>query len=441
MVMHFRPMHISPGDVLGMDTVHRNSTGHDGSPPMHYDAIPDPTPEEMDEGFTEVSKTLSKIYLDSPVWPLRHDEAFLMRHFVEHVAPSFDLCDKDRHFTQIVPQRAAICPTLLHAVLAASACHRVRTADFGNHLDYTHYHQKCLDHLIPMLGNTAAIMDENLLAATVILRYLEEIEVPICGTDSQNHLLGTHVFISAQEASTIHGGLREAAYWVALRQEVYVAFVSQRTISPVLHRPHVDEFFTPADDFTWANRIIVHCANVIRFCFGDGERSIPQYNRLYEYGQQWMVFKPSVFLPIFYKEAGDGKVFPEIWLLGDYSVCALQHWHLAQILLAAHNPKVPRLGPGQKSALKVIDVSLFSNLLPRLHPEQLQQVMTDTLISRTYLSPLSACKPHSSENTLTPLPPLARHQILRPRNLRHGRIEPPFTTQLGHSLPRDSNVR
>jgi hypothetical protein len=33
-----------------------------------------------------------------------------------------------------------------------------------------------LKHLIPMLNDTAAIMDENLLAATVILRFLEEVE-------------------------------------------------------------------------------------------------------------------------------------------------------------------------------------------------------------------------------------------------------------------------
>jgi len=39
-----------------------------------------------------------------------------------------------------------------------------------------HYHQACLARLIPILDDAAAVLDENLLASIVILRYLEEIE-------------------------------------------------------------------------------------------------------------------------------------------------------------------------------------------------------------------------------------------------------------------------
>lgn len=321
----------------------------------NFDDIPDPTAEDI-EAFSAVSDTFSKIYLDVPVWPLPQHEAHLLRHFVEHLAASFDLCDDARHFATVVPQRAAVCPTLLNAVLASSARHLSRISTYDLFIS-DQYHQKCLNHLIPMLSDHAAIMDENLLAATVILRFLEEIEVPVSGTNSQNHLLGTHVFISAQERSTHSGGLRQAAFWIGLRQEIYVAFVSQRSIAPALEHCNIDRSFDAADDCTWANRIVVHCADVIRFCFGDGERSLAHYAALCEYSAQWMLFKPPSFAPIYYREPGENDVFPEMWLLGDHVVCALQHHHLALILLAAHNPRVPRLGPGQKSALKAMDVS------------------------------------------------------------------------------------
>lgn len=131
-------------------------------------------------GFSAVSETLSKIYLDAPIWPLQdREEAQLMRYFTEVLARSFDLCDQDRHFALVVPQRAAICPTLLNAIFAASARHLSRISDFDPFVS-DRYHQECLKHLIPELSDTAAIMDENLLAATIILRFLEEVEGKPC---------------------------------------------------------------------------------------------------------------------------------------------------------------------------------------------------------------------------------------------------------------------
>ncbi|KAK3049845.1 hypothetical protein LTS18_012682 [Coniosporium uncinatum] len=206
-------------------------------------------------------------------------------------------------------------------------------------------------------------MDENLLAAMVILRYLEEVEVPLSGADTQSHLLGTHIFLQAQESHTMTGGLRQAAYWVALRQEIYIAFVSQRSIVPTLEHCAIERSLEPGDDCTWANRIIVHCAHVIKYCFGDASKTTSLYDGLVEYCERWMTFKPPSFDPMFLREPtnadGDGggkdKIFPEIWLLNDAVVTALQHYHLARILLSAHNPKVPRLGPSSRPALKIVD--------------------------------------------------------------------------------------
>ena len=202
-----------------------------------------------------VSQNLSRIYLETPCWPLRDkQEAMLLRHFVERLSRNFDLTDPRKHFRTIVPQRAAICPTLMNAIFALSARHMSRIGDFDP-LVSNRYHQECLKHLIPMLDDTAAILDENLLASTIILRHLEEFEVPISGqqpSDQHSHLLGAQAFIAAQERAAITGGLRQAAFWVGLRQEVYVAFVNQRPVLPALEHCNVDRSFEAAEDHIWS---------------------------------------------------------------------------------------------------------------------------------------------------------------------------------------------
>ncbi|CAK4033557.1 Hypothetical predicted protein [Lecanosticta acicola] len=307
---------------------------------------------------TSVSSSLSRIYLESPAWPLpQREEAILLRHFVETLARNFDLTDPRAHFRNVVPQRAAVCPTLMNAIFALSARHLSRIGQYDP-LVSNRYHQECLKHLIPMLDDTSAILDENLLASTIILRHLEELEVPISGqhpSDQHSHLLGAQAFIAAQERAAITGGLRQAAFWVGLRQEVYVAFVNQRPALPALEHCNVDRSFEAAEDHIWACRIIVQCADILRYCFGDGTASAASYAYLEHQVSQWYDSKPASFNPVFYRAPEGDEVFPEIWYVGDDLATGIQHYHLARILLSSHNPGIPKLGPGRTAALRAMD--------------------------------------------------------------------------------------
>ena len=49
-----------------------------------------------------------------------------------------------------------------------------------------------------------------------------------------------------------------------------MAFVDQCSILLALEHCNIDRPFDPTDDCTWANRIVVLCADVLRYCFGDG---------------------------------------------------------------------------------------------------------------------------------------------------------------------------
>lgn len=274
-----------------------------------------PQPEQQ-APFTAVSESLSRIYLDESVWPLPdHEEAFLLRYFVQKMSRNFDMTDPQRHFRTVVPQRAATCPTLLNAIFALSSRHLSRTGQYDP-LISNKYHQECLKHLIPMLDDANAVLDENLLASTIILRHLEEIEVPLSGvspSDQQSHLLGANTFITAQIRSTFEGGLRQAAFWVGLRQEIYVAFVNQRSIIPELSYCNIDRTLEAAPDHVWACRIVVLCADVIRFCFGDGDQSTPTYNWLATSVAQWHECKPPSWTPIYYRMPEEDEIFPQIW--------------------------------------------------------------------------------------------------------------------------------
>lgn len=308
--------------------------------------------------FTAVSESLSRVYLEESAWPLSdREEAFLLRYFVERLSRNFDLTDPARHFRTVVPQRAATCPTLLNAILALSSRHLSRTGEYDP-LVSNKYHQECLKHLIPVLDDVNAALDENLLASTIILRHLEEIEVPLSGispSDQQSHLLGANTFITAQVRSTFEGGLRQAAFWVGLRQEIYVAFVNQRSIIPKLSYCNIDRSLEAAPDHVWACRIVYLCADVIRYCFGEGDAATSTYHSLAHAVAQWFECKPASWTPVYYRVPREDEVFPEIWYLGDDIIVGMDHYHIARILLSAHNPKMPRLGPNRTAAIQAAD--------------------------------------------------------------------------------------
>ena len=103
----------------------------------------------------------------------------------------FDLCDPERHFALVVPQRARSCPPLLNAIFTASARHlsrlnKYKTPQGVMYLDKLlpdlnvetaiHYHDRAITHLIQLCNNPDQVHDENLLAAASILRFYEEVD-------------------------------------------------------------------------------------------------------------------------------------------------------------------------------------------------------------------------------------------------------------------------
>ncbi|KAF7552455.1 hypothetical protein G7Z17_g4317 [Cylindrodendrum hubeiense] len=311
-----------------------------------------------------VAEAISGIYIESPRWPIEDPiEAMLFQTFVDKLAPLFDLCDSDRHFATVVPRRAVMCPPLMNAVLAASAKRLSRISDFDG-LMGDRYHQNCLDVLIPALSSSAAIMDENLLTAIVILRYMEELDVPIMSstTASESHLMGTRVFIAAQDKLSDFTGLRRAAFWVALRQEIHMAFIQTRPVHPNFDLESISRLVVPDDNgCSFANLTILHCAACLRYCYGTEEHSVNTWEKLRKSQDRWWVERPWFYHPMYINEQNSG-IFPEVTYLNDAVVTGVLHYYLIQVLLAAHNPKTPRLGPGQAIAFRATNEEIKKNV-------------------------------------------------------------------------------
>lgn len=216
----------------------------------------------------------------------------------------------------------------MNAILALAAKHLHNTESYDPYAS-DRYHQECLNTLIPILNHEHHTMsDENLFAATIILRMWEELEVKHSGVDAHSYLLGIQAFVHHSVGGDgplgarylMPGSLSGAAFWVGLRQEIYSAMMNQEPVRINLVHSLVDRSLVPTDDYGWANRACVHCADVLNFCFGDGAAvsrggGLQWWAELDEYNRGWTESLPSSFTPIFLREAAKekGEVFPEVW--------------------------------------------------------------------------------------------------------------------------------
>ncbi|KAI1806113.1 hypothetical protein F4811DRAFT_189714 [Daldinia bambusicola] len=311
-------------------------------PPVHTEGTRIPLDERL----------ITPNFHNGPSLPLKgRTEALLFRHYIQKLAICLDLCDPHRHFELVVPERAAECYMLLNAIFAIAARHLSHTTDFDP-LASNRYHDECLRYLIPMLNHASTVSDENLFAATIILRMLEEMDVPTTGQDTYSHLLGIHAFVNVGDQYMGPGSLGAASFWVGLRQEIYIAVITQQPVKVSLDHFVVDRSFEPADDYTWSNRAIVLLADVLNLCFGNNSLTAGHWSALDEACQKWANTRPPSFNPFFYQERTASSAFPEIWHGSGCHVIGIQHHILAQLFLVQFDPLIPKVGTNRRAAVK-----------------------------------------------------------------------------------------
>ncbi|KAJ5444530.1 uncharacterized protein N7458_008402 [Penicillium daleae] len=332
-----------PSTAHGFDTLNHNNNTDESQSPVYYGIA---------EGHELSPKQRS--------WPLRDpEEAFLLKHFVDRTSSFFDCTDYQRHFAVHIPNRARYCDTLFNAIMALSARQLSCTTSYDAFVS-AQYYQACLETLIPALNDQEVTMDDDLLAATVILRLLEEFDVPLAGSDLRGHSFGTRAFIQGPPPSmTRTPSLRQAVYWSGLRQEIYNALSLQQ--APDVDLSSLHSLFTalgPDDgDCLWANQAIAHCADVLLFSFGTNPRSTAVHTDLQEQNQHWSDSRPPSFDPYFIgsDNVEIGATFADVRYSSPWHAIGYQYHELAKILLFVHDPGLPTVGPLRRRLAKEAD--------------------------------------------------------------------------------------
>ncbi|KAL2809437.1 hypothetical protein BJX63DRAFT_435205 [Aspergillus granulosus] len=313
---------------------------------------------------------------------LNFEEACLIRHFIEH-------CDLDRHFAIIVPERAVLCPVLRYAVYTASTGHLIRLAQCRNDVvsfdgmrlpsltpeAAIRYHDICISHLIEISKEPKEDYNEDVLTAATILRFYEQIDTPAIG-QSETYLNAIQFIVNIQKDESfyayhkIHGpprdssvhltpspSLRHSACLAALRQEIWSAFLHQRAFRLPVSRFNDYTLCDPNNNFIRANRIFVWVADLLIFCFGDGQfattqEKLQRRHMLKAVEQGWQEQKPGPLKPLYFQERdpASGRFFPVVWYTNACEIAGAQHVELGRILLAVSDPaRTSRLGIGSIS--------------------------------------------------------------------------------------------
>lgn len=101
----------------------------------------------------------------------------LVRHYIKHLASWYDLNDRQRHFTDLVPLRARRSPLLLSAILAFSAVSKSHSNNDESLIEMAaFYHLESVQILLQITsnGNTEQVIsDGEVLAAICLLRSYE----------------------------------------------------------------------------------------------------------------------------------------------------------------------------------------------------------------------------------------------------------------------------
>ncbi|KAL6915458.1 hypothetical protein FSST1_006953 [Fusarium sambucinum] len=350
----------SPTDQQSVSSVY--SASHDQPSPysaphdQNRDHVPSPRGNQ-----TYSSAESTRFPLQDP------QEACLLRYFVEELSHWLDLCDERRHFQLVVPIRARHHPPLLYAIFALSARHLSRLPKYktpqgilyqGQLLpkltphDAVEYTLKC----IPALRDFHTIQDdeklESIIATAVILRQLEEIDDEEDSSSEQdeqernqhgketqmpkpqvNFLAIIDAVLRSPPSRTLFGrrSLIQAAYWMAVRQELYHSFTKRHPPKMVLDA----EYGLGASK---ANKIVLHTAQVAKWRWADGSEQ--EWLRLQKQGETLEEEALREYQPFYVRPAdrSNGEIFPIIWYSSALEVTSMQLCIIAKMVLMAENP-------------------------------------------------------------------------------------------------------
>lgn len=129
-------------------------------------------------------------------------------------------------------------------------------------------------------------------------------------------MLGIQALLDARADNELKNGLGRAAFQVAMRQEIGIAFTHQRPVLAKLMEGSTNLSLSPACENLWAYRSSVYLALVLEFCYGSERPGVEKWQELVDYHQKWVKSRPLVFEPVYVDRSGAAE-FPTICYLDD----------------------------------------------------------------------------------------------------------------------------
>ncbi|RFU32106.1 hypothetical protein B7463_g4227, partial [Scytalidium lignicola] len=246
------------------------------------------------------------------------DIAKIFRHYIDVLAPWYDLNDSDNSFGIIVPSHALDNPILFKALIAFSAHHRSMVTGEAHGLGLT-FHAACVEDLLKVMDNFQLRLRADYLAATYLLRSYE-----ILTGDSrkeQKHLLGAYLFSTREPIDMNKSGLAQAGAWNYLGEEITVALECQRPT-----RIGIDFDFDATEHYTDKNHSL--------------QQRQKEWQSLRKQLAIWKEHLPTSF-ELYSTAAKLDNPFPSLWLLQPWHVAGQQYCAITEILLAIYDPFSP----------------------------------------------------------------------------------------------------
>ncbi|KAI5206351.1 hypothetical protein E4T39_02551 [Aureobasidium subglaciale] len=269
---------------------------------------------------------------------LTHREVGLIQYFIVKISPWLDVCEDVPTFALEVPLRATKSAMLLYSVLAASSRHQALKDDAWP--EASEYHSKCLELVIQALSQPESHHDDTLLVTIILLRYYD-----LFGHKAYSplHLDGLAGLLCVIPDFLQAGGLAEAASWLALRQDLFIAMTRKQAPKSRLEdyeRASVFKRRTDPGAATYA--IILIWARLLRHMYSaDPDRLVVTWDSLKEAARKW--YDTKGFEPAFLQDANvaSDQPFPVISMISASSVLALEYYYTFRVYFNLHKPLDP----------------------------------------------------------------------------------------------------
>ncbi|KAF2638730.1 hypothetical protein P280DRAFT_77259 [Massarina eburnea CBS 473.64] len=325
-----------------------------------------PVPEAQDapQSRRELSET-------SPQEPWQSPESILMdgndldlfQHFVTTVGPILDIFDPFRQFTNVVPRLAVHNLGLLKSLLAVAARHMALLQADSQAQDIfniqtptsnglpnpfsevaTQYYYETLHYLSQNLLYPSYTKSREIISTALLISTYEMFDASGRYSDGgwERHLRGIFWIQRSQDNNgESMDGLRRAAWWSWLRQDIWVAFRENRRVLTIW-RPNKRLMDLNPDEL--ATRIVYICARCVDFAANEKQYDmhvrIDQGDRLLQALEDWYRILPPSFQPIYKPLLPESGLFKPIWIHPPSHAAAIQYYNLSKIIVLINQPSM-----------------------------------------------------------------------------------------------------